>query len=234
MASLTDKVVSEVCSAIESSTDYNLQLYALQSGGMEQLQSPLVTLLYGRLSNSASTQQRILGLSGLIRRGSNTALVAAAQAASTFGTYKIENGILLQSIRGNFRAADATSITTLGKSALDPNTPAPFREAVAHALAAIHSVGALPFLASLLDDADANLRVEAVGGISSFANGLPAQTPAGSPSLAHLQLPADAPYRTAGTLANFAVGYETVERNEASYVSFWRQWWSGNRAALGF
>jgi hypothetical protein len=93
---------------------------------------------------------------------------------------------------------------------------------------------AAAFLATLLSDPNATLRVEAVGGMSAFANGLPIQTPAGVASMAALQLPASAPYKTPETVAHFAMGSTAIEANEASYVSFWKGWWAQNRASLGF
>jgi hypothetical protein len=234
-ASLSDRIASEICFAIEgTSGSLPEQLIELQYGSLDELNSPVVVRYYQRMSTSASVQQQIVGLSGLVRGGSGAALATSAQAASTFGTYPLENGILLQSIRDDFRAADATSIAALGQAAVDSASPTAFREAVAHALAAIHTLQTLPYLSTLLDDTDANLRVEAVGGLGAFANGLPAQTAVGVSNLAYLQLPPNAPFGTADTLANFAMGSNAIQRNEAAYLSFWRQWWSEQRTALGF
>jgi hypothetical protein len=234
-AALSDKIASEICSAVEGANgSLLLQFYGLQSGLLDQLNSPVIVLHYQRMSTSGSAQQQILGLSGLIREGNGTALAAAAQAASAFEPYPAENGILLRSIRDYFRAADASSIATVGQIAVSSANPRAFREADAHALAAIHSIETLPYLATLLDDPDSILQVEGIGGLGAFANGLPAQTSAGVPSLAYLQLPPNAPYRTADTLANFALGSSATQQNQASYLSFWKQWWTDERTALGF
>jgi len=176
-----------------------------------------------------------MGLSGLIRAGVGAALASATQGESTFAGYPIENGVLLQSVRDFFRATDPGSIAALGQAATDSTNPnLPFRRAAAHALAGIHTISTLPYLATLLDDADALLRTEGIGGIGSFANGLPIQTAAGVPGLAHLQLPASAPYRTPATVANFALGPQAIQSNESTYLSFWQQWWLQNKAALGY
>jgi hypothetical protein len=234
-APLSDKVASEISSAIEGANGYHLQLYALHYGLLDQLQSPVVALLYQRMSNSTSTQQRILGLSGLIRGGSGTALIAAAEGAASFGSYPTETSVLLLSIRDHFRPTEPSAVAALGQTAADFANPSlAFREAAAHALAAIHSVTTLPYLATLLDAPETELRVEAIGGIGAFANGLPVQIAAGVPSLAHLQLPPAAPYRTGDTMVNFALGSQAIERNEASYLLFWKQWWSQHRTALGY
>ncbi|MEO7144558.1 MAG: HEAT repeat domain-containing protein [Bryobacteraceae bacterium] len=142
---------------------------------------------------------------------------------------------MLLSIRDYFRATGADSVAALGAAATNSSNPNnAFREAAGHALAAIHTSAALPFLATLLDDSDLNLRVEAVGGMGAFANGLPTQTKAGVPSLSYLQLPASAPYKTAATAANLAFGVQAVTANEASYLLFWKSWWSQNRGSMGY
>jgi hypothetical protein len=89
-------------------------------------------------------------------------------------------------------------------------------------------------LGALLDDPDSTLQIEAIGGLGSFANGLAMQTTAGNASLAHLQLPATAPYRTAETIANFAMGSSAIQKNQATYLAFWKQWWAQQRGSLGF
>jgi hypothetical protein len=235
-ATLSDKVAAELGSAIESGGGaYTFQLYALQYGLLDKLNSPYTSVLYQRISTSTSIAQQIIGLSGLIRGGSAGALSSAIQAVPAYVGYPKENGILLLSVRDYFRAVDANSIAVLGQTAVDSANPnSALREAVAHALAAIHTTATLPYLATLLGDEDVNLQAEAVGGIGSFANGLPIQTSAGVPSLAYLQFPASAPYMNVGTKANFALGPQAIGRNGASYLSFWGQWWLQNRASLGF
>jgi hypothetical protein len=234
-ASLSDKVAAELSFAIEACDGtYPTQLSYLMYDLLDQLNSPYVSALYTRMSNSTSMAQQILGLGGLVRGGSSAALASAIESASVFAAQP-GNGILLLSIRDQFRAADVGSIALLGKASLDSaNLDIGFRRATAHALAAIHTAATLPYLASLLDDQDLNLRVEGIGGIGSFANGLATQTSAGVPSLAFLQYPASAPYMTAETKAHFALGVQAIGQNEAAYLSFWRQWWSQHRTGLGF
>ena len=143
-------------------------------------------------------------------------------------------GVLLLNIRDSFRATDSVSVNSLGQSATDSTKPLAFREAAAHALAAIHTATALPFLAALLDDPERSLRVEAVGGLGAFANGLSVQTSAGVPSLSHLQFPDKAPYKTAETVAHLAMGWQAIAPNEASYLSYWKAWWAEHKASLGY
>ncbi len=229
-APLSEKLASELGAAIEDANPAPAQFIFLENGLLDQLKSPVVQLLYQRLSMSAAPAQREAGLAGLIRAENSAALTAAARTSSEFR----ENGLLLSTIQREFRATDANSVAALGRIASSPNLSPPFRQAVAHALAAIHTKAALPYLATLLDDSDPALRIEALGGMGSFANGLAVQTPGNVPTLAWLQMPADAPYKTAETLANFGVGRLAIERNESAYLSFWKAWWSQNRAGLGY
>lgn len=158
---------------------------------------------------------------------------AAFENASSLGTYPLEAGVLFNSIRNEFRSTDSTSVKILGQIATASTCPSqPLREAVAHALLAIHTTQALPYLAALLDDPNPALRGEGIGGLGSFANGLPVQTSAGAPSLAHLQRPPSGPYMTKTTVANFALGPAAAA--DDNRLSFWKAWWLENRASLGY
>lgn len=229
-APLSDKLASELGAAMEDANPVPAQFIFLENGLLDQLKSPVVQLIYRRLSMSAKPAQREAGLGGMLRAGNAAALTSAAQTPFAFR----ENGLLLSTLRREFRATDADSVDALGQLATSPNLSPALRQAASHALAAIHTRAALPYLATLLDDSDAALRVEAIGGMGSFANGLAVQTSGNASTLPWLQRPADAPYKTAETLANFGVGRLAIERNESAYLSFWRAWWSQNRAALGY
>lgn len=235
-ASISDKVASEISWATECLNGaYNMPLYLLHYGPLDQLGSPYVTLLYQRLANSSVAAQRILGIAGLVRTGDVGALTSAIQIESTATAHLIEYGMMLSSIREIFRATSSDAVAVLGQAATDSaNASEPLREAAGHALSAVHTLASLPYLVTLLSDNDPLLRAEAVGGIGSFANGLAVQTLAGVPGLLYLQFPASAPYMTASTRQNFALGRQAIARNESAYISFWEQWWLQNRTALGF
>jgi len=227
-ASASDKVASEVSAAIEGIPGLGL-LPGLQGGLLDQLNSPVIQVLYRRLAASSSIQQKILGLSGLIRSGNTPALNSAIEAAPAISSSTVEYGTLLLSIRDGFRASDANSAVILGQAAVNTSLRLDFRQSAAHALRGIHTKDALPYLAALLDDPDIELQSEAVGGLASFANGLAIQTAAGGPSLSYLQLPDRAPYKTEDTVAHFALGEAALR-----YLSYWKTWWSLNRTALGY
>jgi hypothetical protein len=233
-APLLDKLASELCSAIEGADGGEPQLASLHLGLLDQLGSSVVALLYQRMATSSSLKQQILGLAGQVRGGSSSALASAAQLASSASAPSLETGVLLWSIQNEFRAADANSAAVLGGIAASPASGnAALRHAAAHALAAIHTAGAAPYLAALLDDPDTEIEAEGVRGLGSLALGLPIQTTAGVPSLAHLQMPANAPLRTDAVVANFALSTDAIQQKIATYVPFWKSWWTSNQAAIG-
>jgi hypothetical protein len=57
---------------------------------------------------------------------------------------------------------------------------------------------------------------------------------AGTPSLSYLQAQPNSPYRTADTEMHFPMNIEFLEKNESTYLSFWKAWWQSNHAALGY
>jgi hypothetical protein len=232
-AVVTDRVAAEVSFAIENAAGIDPLITMLQGPVLNALNSKYVQTLYQRLSASTLTEQYITGLGGEIQAGDGGALAAAIGSAASFANYPSQTGFLLSSISEYFRATDAASVATLGQAAVSAGLDQQFREAVAHALARIHTPAALPYLATLLNDSDATLRVEAISGLGAFANGLPVQTPANSASLAYLQLPASAPYKTPDTVANFSMGAQAISQNEAKYLTFWKQWWVTNSSTLG-
>ncbi len=73
--------------------------------------------------------------------------------------------------------------------------------------------------------------MNAIIGLSSFANGCPPQTPSNAASLEYLQFRNPSPYRTPQTVANFAFGPVSPERQE-ELAKFWMSWWEANKTNL--
>jgi hypothetical protein len=234
-APVQDKVASELAAAIEAwDGSFKPQFDDLLRGDLENLKSPVIRTLDERLAASSSARQQILGLDELIIGGDASALAKAVASDASFSKYGQERGKLLFAIRELFRSTDPAAIATLGQTAESTSAALDLRRVAAHALAAIHTTAALPYLATLLDDPDSILRVEGIGGIGAFANSLPMQTPADTASLAYLQFPASGPYKTEDTMAHFVMGPKAIGSNESFYLSFWKAWWQQNRASLGF
>jgi hypothetical protein len=101
------------------------------------------------------------------------------------------------------------------------------RAAAVRALAAIHTPGTLPFLATLLSSADPSEQERAVYGLSSFANGCPVQSPRNAASMAYLECNQPSSYTTADTLANFGFR-QGLPAQEAPLVAYWQTWWNGH------
>lgn len=233
-ASLKDAVASELALAIENAPPDSFRLDYLHKGALEQLNSPVVPVLYQRLAGMSAVDKKILGLAGQIRLGSASALTTAAGAAPSFTGFALEQGVLLESVRYWFRAADPTSVAAVGQTVDNTDGDLQFRRAAAFALAAIHTQQSLPYLAALMSDPDPEMRTEFVRGVGSFANGLPAQTRDATPSLSYLQPQANSPFRTDDTVAYSQLNIQILEQNESRYLAFWSAWWQANRGALGF
>jgi hypothetical protein len=206
-ASVTDKVAAELSSAIESANGGSF-IEIQTNGGLDQLKSPVLQLLYQRMSTSDDLYQAMMGVSGLLRQGNGSALAAAIDLAPKIEADPRRFDALPLTIRAFFRPTDAASVAALGRAAADTtNLRAQLREACAEALAAIHTRQALPYLAALLDDADANVQSSGVRGLSAFTKSSP----------------------TPETFANRAVGWQDYLR-----VPFWKTWWAANHTALGY
>src|SRR6185312_15867439 len=111
-ASVQDKLASELCSAIEGVGDETMPIHSLL-GGLDDLNSSAPRSLYRRLANASSTDQRVYGLSGLIRSGDSSALTAAAQIAYAV-TGRRPEGVLLLSVREYLRPTDPASANAVG------------------------------------------------------------------------------------------------------------------------
>ncbi len=114
-ASVTDKAAAELSSAIESAnggstddTDLSGIFIEIQSrGGLEELKSPVLQLLYRRMSTSDNLYEAMMGVSGLLRQGDATALALALALAPKIETDPRRYDALPPTIRTFFRPTDA-------------------------------------------------------------------------------------------------------------------------------
>jgi len=137
---------------------------------------------------------------------------------------------VLSALRNAFRDSTPSSVKQLALLAGMNSTPAELRQAAVWALGSVHSLESLPFLASLLLSSDPSEQVKGVFGLASFANGCPAQTPNNVVSMEYLQFKNPSSYRTAETIANFALGGNPSAGDAAlgRLVSFWLGWWKNH------
>jgi len=232
-ASVQDKLASELAEAIINNDGTNPQMWSLLSSAIDGLNAPITSQIYQQLAASPAIDNEMIGLAGLIRTESISAFSSAVALAPTFPT-TIAWQTLFDTIHERYRPTDSISVAVLGRAATDKSDPnIQFRFAAAHALARVHTKDALPYLATLMDDSNQELRTEGIGGLGAFALGLPVQTPASIPSMSYLQR-SSTPYRNAETEANFTYSPFAIKKNEAAYLTFWKKWWTQNKASIGF
>jgi hypothetical protein len=107
---------------------------------------------------------------------------------------------------------------------LGPSVPAVKRAAAAGALASIHTPGAVLQLGTALNDSDFEIRWRAIGGLSMFANNVPL---GGVSPAAGVW-----PFRSADTIKFSVFDRNVVNKDEARYLTFWRQWWDQNQGQI--
>ena len=224
--SIPDKVVLEVAAALRAGDLHpETLLYALGSRD-----SPAANMALTDFLQAPNVAFRSVALASLLTRGKSGSVGKLSEMWSTIRE-DTSKSYVIAAIRDSFRDTTPSSVQQMVAIADTPEIDADLRGAVVHALVSIHSKEALPFLASLLSSQDPNEQMNAVIGLSSFANGCPMQTPANVTSMDYIQFRNPSPYRTRQTIAAFAFGPVTSER-ESELVAFWTEWWNQNRAIM--
>jgi hypothetical protein len=206
--------------ALDASTAAPLA-HILAVGAADDLGPNVLSPIWSELSSSAVPLVRAIGLAGMIRVGSSTAVAAltVTGVAQGFGADAQEH--LSVAICG-YRPSDSAAIANLGLL-----TNRGYQQNVmlcaAHALRSIHSTSAVKALIPLLDSSSIRIQYEAIAGIASFANGLPVQTSANTADMSFMALPANAPLATADTRRNFPT-LRNFEKQPQVYLGFWKNW----------
>lgn len=224
--SVAEKVVLEAGAGVQKSMVAPLQF--LDSLG--DVNSPTVDRILTGFLQSPDPSFRVVGLSGLLVRNAPGSVSKLVQMWPT-NRDNHYTPLVISAVRNSFRDTSPESVQQLVAMANDPSSTGDLRAAIIWALKAMHTKESIPFLASLLSSKDASERMDAVIGISSFANGCPAQTPANVASMEYMHFTNPSPYRTPETIAAFAFGPVTSER-EAELVDFWTGWWNKNKAGF--
>ncbi len=211
--------------------------------------------IYSKLEALPFPHARLGGLLGLVRLGDADALAYLeknlSQLTSTpLRTAGIADGqslpitygvsgtdhptyerLFVEAIKGIANRSSAT-ISALGGLMDSPSASMQIRRAAAYTLQNIHTAQAAQELAPMLADPDQTIRAYAVGGLACFANGV--QNLNAGPYLGSYgpELNNPSPYKTQDTITHFAMGVQTISPQEDYYLSFWRQWWSENAAAV--
>jgi hypothetical protein len=173
------------------------------------------------LAASPDIKARSLGLAELAARGDTRALAEVRKQQKTLLAAPDSFDVLVPQALGEFRNSEPESVRALGQFATDRDVGAELRRSAAHALAAIHTREAVPYLAMLLEEDDAVQQRNAVIGLSFFANGVGIQRAEDGPGMPHLNQRRPNHYSTAET-AEY-LGFD--ESRSDAFVAFWRRWW---------
>jgi len=220
-ATAFDKVAAEVVVLMETcGCAYSDPIYMYRES-----QSPVLAAAFTRFLSSQNPELVSLGLRGSVLNG-DPALVGAVRAR--YATLSKATGWtdLVRDIRSSYVNTSQVTIQALGAAAADPAAGSDLRIAAAGALARMHTLQALPYLAGLLADDDTALQAAAVGGLSSFANNVPIGS--------HEPAAGAWPYRTDDAIAHSVFSETAIKARSAYYLDFWKTWWLANRVELGY
>lgn len=224
--SVAEKVVLEAGAGMQNSKIAPMQFLDSLGG----INSPAVDRILTGFMQSPDLSFQVVGLSGLLGRNAPGSISKLAKMWPAIRDNHY-TPLVISAVRNSFRDTSPESVQQLIAMANDPSSASDLRAAIVWALKAMHTKESISFLASLLSSKDASERMNAVIGISSFANGCPAQTPANVASMEYMHFRNPSPYRTPETIAAFAFGPVTSER-EAELVDFWTGWWNQNKAGF--
>jgi hypothetical protein len=213
--------------------------------------------VYKKLSESSIKTVRLIGILGLVQNGDSSQLkdVLDGKSELTFESpwprsYKKKGKMVANfhydysgKVISTYRHAiigslsyvtngDDSVVQRLGDLLESPSLTSEDRRAIGKALMNIHTPLAVTFLAPLLEDEDPQLRTDAIGGLALFANNIPIidhRDPT-KPSVIRFDL--QGPYKTPATVEHCELMLPVIARNEGYYLSFWKEWWSANGAAI--
>lgn len=217
-----DALAYEVAAGIESATaDAEITRDAYEGVNTAAVQSVLAQYV-----TTGNPPLVAVGLAGMLDRQMPDAIAKLVNLWPSISS-DTHSSDVITSLRDSWRDPTATGVAQLSLFlSLRPQTDS-LRAAGVRALAAIHNTNTLPFLAGLLSSSDPDERIQAVYGLSSFANGCPMQTPLNVVSHDYLICDGPSSYRTAATVANFGFRPGPADQEQA-FVSFWQTWWNSH------
>lgn len=222
-APIVDVLVYEAAAGFLSATNEDPDPGWLLAA-FDSIDTASVRNVLNTFATSADLKSQTIALTGSLERSIPGAIPTLAALLPSLKNDPNE-ALVVSVVRNSWRDPTSASIHQLVSFVAGVPADSNIRAAAVRAFAAIHTKETLPFLASLLSSADATEQVQAVYGLSSFANGCPIQTQANAASMAYLQCDAPGPYKTTQTTANFAFGAGTPDQ-EAPFISFWQGWWN--------
>jgi hypothetical protein len=247
-----DKLAYELAASLEAHSGRSPLVLLEIPEALEGPTAKTKSRIYKKLAQSQISNVRTIGKLGLIRMGDPAALSEVADPVTPLTSAPLQtNAIrggkptkLLYGAQGTIQTYSsyvAASISQIVESKgstvsavgllVAPGVPnSEIRRSAARALRNIHTAKAVGYLAPLLYDNDYELRVEAIGGLACFANGVPVLDPAKPGGGMDLNKPG--PYKTDETISHFAMGSSTISSREAFYLTYWRSWWNKYGASI--
>jgi hypothetical protein len=184
--------------------------------GMADVQSAQLDAGLAAFATGPVARTRRVAISMMLRASSKQ---APAQLVALSPT-DLQGDIRQSLARGlcQFRATDDNDTRSVGQLSQPPYQNS-IRSCAAYSLRATHSATALLFLKVLLDDKSADLRYDALMGISAFALQIPPQ--AGVPTFRSV----------AGNEQDLShsPSRDLFDKNEQPYISYWKDWLSRHR-----
>jgi len=217
--SVLDKVLVEIVSAREAGGSVPVDLIET----FRESHSQVLAAAFGRFRSRQDPSLASLGLWGLIATGDASTILAVRQNYVSLSSRPFW-GSMIEEIKRYYLNTDLGAIRVLGETATDSGVGIDLRIATGAALGRMHTQQTLPYLAKLLDDENLTLKTIGVGGLSSFANNVLANS--------HQMAPGDWKYRTEDTVAHSAFDENLVRSRESYYADFWRNWWQLNQSIL--
>jgi hypothetical protein len=218
-----DLVALELATSTEQLSSTSVQFYYSAKGLLSTPASATVSSVHARLSQSTDLQVQSVGLIGRLQQGDAAALAELPQTPEAFR--KLALNLEMAAAIRNFRNPTPSAVQSLGRLATSSTAARPVVLSSADALRAIHTKDSLPFLVSLLDSSDAEIRHQGLAGLSMFVENLPVQTPEMVPAMTWLKQQGPAPYRTADT-DRYSAKFGEPSGRQAEYVTFWKSWWT--------
>lgn len=213
---LADKIVLEMAGGIPRANSTAIL------GVVSDMNTPGVLQVFRYLATSQSMDQKLVGLTGLVRCGEAGGLLSVEALSGS-----LEDGIpgadMMASAIALFRNTDPVGVASLGRMATSSSGSGSsvIQAAAARALVAIHSATAVPWLGLLLSSASTDMQIYGAQGLSYFANGVGIPTPQNSAQLSYMNQRQPSIYRTSET--DQAIGYKLGQ--PGPFVQFWQAWW---------
>lgn len=247
-----DKLAYELAFSIESNRGDGPVALIMNPLLLKGLSKTSGAKIYTKLAASRNANVRMVGLLGQIDQGDISALrylsanLTTLESAPARSTY-VQKGTRLAIRYGSEDGKPATQAPAIAESIsyianpdnevvtelqkiLQNTSYQSIRYAAAKALQNLHTPLAVTFLGPLLNSDDPQIRAFAIGGLSCFANGVP--TIDLSAKVGGMTFSNTSPFKTLETLTHFAMGKQTIEKQESYFLDYWRAWWSANGPSI--